>query len=416
MKDFELPPGPLLDKAQAIARVAQSKGGRALLVGGWVRDALLGQSPKDADLEVFGIQPDGLRKMLRAFGRVNCVGESFRVYKLAWHENEERLELDVSIPRRDVKTGEGHKGFEIEGDPNATFEDAARRRDFTVNAIGCDPLTDEILDPFGGRADLEKRVLRSVDARHFGEDSLRVLRAMQFAARFELEIEPDTVAICRATPLSDLPRERLWMEWEKLLMKAAKPSRGIIAARALEIISRLFPELDAHIDEAVLDRAATLREALQPNKRAALMLAALTFNGGEALAQTILDALGVFSNDGFDTRAATLALAKTSKARIDCTLSDGEMRRLALRCDPPLLLALLESMGRDVSELRAQMQQLGVENGPIAPLLLGRHVLELGLKPGPRVGEITRAVYEQQLDGDVTNLEEALAVARALVE
>lgn len=414
---MNFPPGPLLHKAQDIARAANARGGRALLVGGWVRDALLGQNPKDADLEVFGVQPNDLRRLLRQFGKLNCVGESFRVYKLAWHEGGERLELDISIPRRDRKVGEGHKGFEVVGDPDATFEDAARRRDFTINAIGADPLTGEVLDPFHGCADLEARILRAVDGAHFGEDSLRVLRAMQFAARFELAVEPGTVEICRNTPLDDLPRERLWMEWEKLLLRATRPSLGLAVARDLEILSRLFPFLENAVTLQTaerLDRAAALRDTLPPVKCPALMLAALVLDDGPRAAEQFLDALGLYTLDAFDVRAAALSLVCEATA-FDFTHphSDGDIRRLARRCDPPLLLALLEAMGRDLTELRERLQQLGVEHGPPAPLLMGRHLLEMGLAPGKLIGEITRAVYEQQLDGTVTTLDEALASARA---
>lgn len=411
-----LPLGPLLHKARQIAHAAEARHARALLVGGWVRDALLGQNPKDADLEVFGIAPEELRRLLRPFGKLNCVGESFRVYKVSWQETGQRLELDISIPRRDRKTGEGHKGFEVVGDPEATFEEAARRRDFTINAIGADPLTGEVLDPFHGRADLENRILRAVDGAHFGEDSLRVLRAMQFAARFELTVEPGTVIICRDTPLGDLPRERLWMEWEKLLLRAARPSLGLAVARELEILSRLFAFLE-HAATAEtgrrLDAAAALRETLGVAKRPALMLAALVLDDGAEATEKLLDVLGVYSLDGFDIRAATLALvAEIGAFDGRGPHSDGDIRRLTRRCDPPLLLALLEAMGRDVTELRARLHQLDVAEGPPPPLLMGRHLLEMGLAPGKIVGEITRAVYERQLDGTVANLDEALAAAR----
>ena len=206
-----------------------------MLVGGYVRDELLGRAPKDADIEVYGLQAPELRATLETLGRVDCVGESFRVYKLVWHARKVRYELDVSLPRRDRKTGEGHKGFEVEGDPFASFEDAARRRDFTLNAILRDPLTGEIIDPFGGQTDLKNRELRAVDPTHFGEDSLRVLRAMQFAGRFGLSIEAATATLCRNTPLADLPAERVWGEWEKWLLKSPRPSLGLVAGSEIGV-------------------------------------------------------------------------------------------------------------------------------------------------------------------------------------
>src|SRR5260221_14148982 len=186
-----------LPRATDIAAAVRDAGGRALIVGGWVRDRLLGRDSKDIDIEVFGIDADRLRRMLGAFGRVETVGESFQVYKTG--------DIDVSLPRRESKSGRGHRGFDITGDPSMRLEDAARRRDFTINAIAWDPLTNEYLDPFDGRVDLARRVLRVVDPKTFADDSLRVLRAVQFAARFNLTLEQDTREICRAIPLDDLP-------------------------------------------------------------------------------------------------------------------------------------------------------------------------------------------------------------------
>src|SRR6185369_13390853 len=183
-----------------IATAVRDAGGRALIVGGWVRDKLLGlPESSNVDLEVFGVPGDRLRALLETFGRVEAVGESFQVYKIG--------DIDVSLPRRDSKAGRGHRGFVVTGDPDMSIAEAARRRDFTVNAISWDPLTGEYFDPFDGRADLERRLLRVVDPQTFGDDSLRVLRGEQFAARFALALEPATAALCREIPLDDLPPE-----------------------------------------------------------------------------------------------------------------------------------------------------------------------------------------------------------------
>ena len=198
-----------LDRARAIATAVREAGGRALIVGGWVRDRLMGRDSKDLDLEVYSIPSDRLRQLLESFGRVETVGGSFQVYKLG--------DIDVSLPRRESKSGRGHRGFAISGDPTMTVEEAGRRRDFTVNAIAWDPLTNDYLDPHDGRGDLERRVLRLVDSATFADDSLRVLRAIQFAARFEFTLDERTRALCRDTPLDDLPTERIWGEIEKLL-------------------------------------------------------------------------------------------------------------------------------------------------------------------------------------------------------
>ena len=123
-----------IETATAIAHVVREHGGRALVVGGWVRDRLLGRPGKDVDLEVYGLPAPRLKPLLDSLGSVNTVGESFTVYKV--------LDVDVSLPRRESKIGRGHRAFEVSGDPDMAPEDAARRRDFTVNAIAWDPLSD----------------------------------------------------------------------------------------------------------------------------------------------------------------------------------------------------------------------------------------------------------------------------------
>ena len=155
-----------LQLALDVARAVERAGGRALIVGGWVRDRLLGRDSKDIDLEVYGVPAASLRALLERVGPVNTVGESFTVYKVG--------PLDIALPRRESKTGRGHRGFSVSGDPDLRLEEAARRRDFTINAVAWDPLTEAYLDPCGGRADLERRVLRAVDPKTFGDDSLRV--------------------------------------------------------------------------------------------------------------------------------------------------------------------------------------------------------------------------------------------------
>jgi tRNA nucleotidyltransferase (CCA-adding enzyme) len=439
----ELPPGPLLDKARVVAQAAAAQGGRALLVGGYVRDALLGLDPKDGDLEVYGIAAPALRELLARYGRVNCVGESYRVYKLSWRQAGSRHELDVSLPRHDKKIAHGHRGFEVTGNPDATFSDAARRRDFTINAIMADPGDGSLIDPFAGRADLEARLLRVVDERHFGEDSLRVLRAVQFAARFNLAIEPGTLALCRSISLADLPRERVWLEWEKLLLKAERPSLGLQTAQAMGVLGQLFPYLDAAMTGpgqalavgAALDAAvaeASLREpevdVLKPElshaQKLALALATLaTYCSGDL--RRFLDDLNVHSWEGYRARATVTALVRerdavaalAGRAAAGDAGLDGELRRLSGRCEPRLWFHLARVFGqRDAASwFWLQIERLGLQAGAPVPLLGGRHLLEMGLPPGPLVGRIVREVYELQLDGRVDTLQAAQAAARKLL-
>lgn len=423
-----MPNSALERKARQVARAVADAGGRALLVGGYVRDELLGLQPKDADIEVYGLEAPALRATLQTLGRVDCVGESFRVYKLVWHHKSEagseRFELDVSLPRRDVKTGAGHKGFEVQGDPFASFEDAARRRDFTLNAILQDPLSGEIIDPFGGRADLSARLLRAVDARHFGEDSLRVLRAMQFAARFGLQIEAGTVAICQRTALDDLPRERIWGEWEKWLLKAPRPSLGLRAGRDIGVFARLFPALQSALERreseigAALDGAAREKEGLPHPQQVALLLATLGSFLGSRDTKALLESLGIAKmrdqNGAYDVKTAVLKLVGARKTARDffarrAQIEDKEFRFFVARVEPELALRLWRARGdgEAAAWFDENLRRLKVRDGPPTPLLQGRHLLELGMKPGPNIGEIVERVYFLQLSGEVNSLEAA---------
>jgi len=232
----------------AISRLAP-KVPRALLVGGAVRDLLLGVPTKDADVEVYGVEPGALEKILRElFTQVDVVGASFGVYKVTLTEG--RM-LDVAIPRTESKTGKGHKGFEVIGDPSLHVTEALRRRDFTINAIAMDVATGEILDPYSGRADLAEKLLRVVDEKTFIEDPLRVFRGVQFVARFGLKVEPKTFALMKQMvehgDLDELSKERVTDEWRKLLLKSSRPSTGLSMMRELGIVAHYYPELVALI-------------------------------------------------------------------------------------------------------------------------------------------------------------------------
>ena len=454
-----------LDLARSLAAAARDAGGRALIVGGWVRDRLRGQASKDIDLEVFGIPEDRLSGLLTQFGRVEAVGQSFAVFKVVGggRQGEGGGAIDVALPRRESKAGRGHKGFKVLGDPSMSFEDAARRRDFTVNAIGWDPLTDTYEDPFDGRTDIERRVLRVVDPDTFGDDSLRVLRAMQFAARFEFSLTDDTADLCRRIPLDDLPAERIWGEFEKLLLQAEHPSIGLALALDLGVVDTLLPELKPLVGcpqepewhpegdvwthtLMVVDKARALNADLPRPQLITIMLGAVCHDLGkppttavidgrirslnheeEGVAPTVsvLDRLNIHTIDGFDVRAQVIGLTahhlKPGMLHKAPQVGDGAFRRLAQKVDLELLarLARADCLGRtgdfDCSAMDWFLERaraLGVEHQPPPPLLLGRHLLELGLSPGPRVGEILKQVYEQQLDGHVTTVDEAIAEAR----
>ena len=226
----------MLNEVKVVAEVVKQAGGRALLVGGCVRDELLGLEPKDFDIECFGISGPDLQAALAKRFELDLVGISFGVIKL------KHLDIDVAMPRRETKLGLGHRAFGMEYDPTLTIEEASARRDFTVNAIYKDPLTDEILDPWNGRADLRNRILRHVSP-HFVEDPLRVLRGMQFVARFDLTPAQETIEVCRGMAPEGLAPERLFGEWKKLLTQGVKISKGLNLLKDVGWV-KYYPELE----------------------------------------------------------------------------------------------------------------------------------------------------------------------------
>lgn len=245
---------PPLDAVVRLAREVRALAGeradhppRALLVGGYVRDALLGRETTDADVEVYGVSAERLHDVIAALfpGRVNTVGRAFGVFKVHLRSD---IDLDVALPRSDSKTGAGHRGFTVSGDPFLGFSEASRRRDFTVNALACDPLTGDLLDAHGGLDDLGTRTLRAVDARTFPDDPLRVWRAYQLAARLAFRLDAETLelvtAMVRRGDLAELSKERVTDEIKKLLA-APKPSGGLALARATGAVAAMFPELEA---------------------------------------------------------------------------------------------------------------------------------------------------------------------------
>jgi tRNA nucleotidyltransferase (CCA-adding enzyme) len=464
----------------ALSAALREAGGRAFLVGGWVRDLALmrlgGKSgypaPGEPDLEVYGLPSERLAGLLRRFGRVNRVGESFAVFKVvpdAGSIGAGGIQvLDVSLPRRDSKVAPGHRGFAVSEDPDLSFEEATRRRDFTVNAMLFDPLMEERKDFWGGEADLRAKLLRAVDPGTFVEDSLRVLRAVQLAARLGFAVDPATAELCRRVDLSDLPAERIWGEMEKMLLLPERPSLGLEWADRLGVVDRLFPELAAlkgcpqdpewHPEGDVwvhtllcLDRGREESADLGKERRLAVMLALVCHDFGKpstttrvegrirsmehesagvAPTRAFLDRLNIHTLEGFDLREQVVQLVAhhltpshffKNRERV----GDGAFRRLAGKLEPELLyrVSRADCRGRtgnfdtDAQEwFISRVRSLGVEQRPPRPILMGRHLLAMGLEPGPEIGRITRAVYEMQLDGRITTLDEAIAEARLLLE
>ena len=178
-----------MEMAIKIAEGARDLGGCAYFVGGYVRDLILGDTGKDLDVEVHGLTPDRLKGLLDSLGQRLDIGESFGIFGLRGYS------IDIAMPRKESCRGKGHRDFDVFVDPHIGTLGAAKRRDFTVNAMMQNILTGEIIDHFGGREDLKKGIIRHVNDESFAEDPLRVLRGAQFAARFEFRIAEETKAL-----------------------------------------------------------------------------------------------------------------------------------------------------------------------------------------------------------------------------
>ncbi len=436
---------------------AVRKVGRPRLVGGGVRDWLLGLDAKDFDIEVAGVDFDQLQRALAPFGATDVIGRSFGVIKV---RGAGGAEYDFSLPRRESKTGAGHRGFAVKPDPGLSDAEAAARRDFTINAIAFDPFTNAIIDPHGGQADLQARVLRHTSAA-FVEDPLRVLRAFQFAARFDLTLAPETAALCRsiADTFAELPVERVWGEWDKWAVKAIKPSRGLTVLEETGWL-RHFPEIatlrgtpqepEWHPEGDVFTHTQICLDALvalpawagaDAARRRLLMLALLAHDFGKPSTTERAEKRGVMRWISPGHEAAGGPLTETFLRRIGAPLeltaptcalvvhhlahhhgrtefSDTSVRRLArklapatiddltlvMRADhegrPPLRPA--DSLAR-IEQLEAKARALALEKSAPQPIVLGRHLVALGRKPSPEFKPILDAAFEAQLDGAFTD-------------
>ena len=455
----------LPDSLNQIANRIDREGGVPVLVGGAVRDYLLGMESKDLDVEVFNLHYNQLVSILKKHGRVSAVGKAFGVLKLSL----EGYHFDFSLPRNDLKTGIGHRGFRITTNPEMSFKAAASRRDFTINALGYNLITKEILDEFDGRNDLSKRRLRVVAPETFVEDPLRVLRGIQFAARFKLSVPQTTKEVFKSVvnDLDELPKERIFEEISKLLLKSRNPSYGFIIADEVGVVKKLFPELNALknvIHEPdwypqrdswahtlnIVDEAARLRKE-NKFENLSLMLASLCHefsklntaefvnldwehvNGSTSpniiarcFLQRMTNEIKLVENVD-----ALLNGHQTMKKLFESTqVKNGDIRRLSLKVDIPLLVRLAEAdhnarfKEREKPEnflagewLISRFHALKLENSQnLQPILKGRHLISMGLKPGPFFGKILDNAYQKQLDDELITLEEALSWAQDQIE
>lgn len=400
-------PASIRSLAEAVAKA----GGQAWLVGGGVRDHLMGLAVKDYDVEVHRLPIDHLEKVLRRLGTVNAVGKSFGVFKLRPRgSSPDDEEIDVSIPRRDSNAGPGHTGIKVEGDPFMPLEEAVARRDLTINALMVDVLTGVLVDPSGGLVDLEAGTLRAVDPTSFLDDPLRALRVAQFISRTGFVPDAELTDLCRRAPLEELPEERIQTEWAKLLLRGTALPAALAFARSTTLLSRVFPE---HIGSPELDRALhralPAREGLEGRgRRWTLMLAVwLAETPAEGIVAT-LDRLRLHKAGGYDVRRQLLSLLPHRRDPID---SDAALRHLSVHGELEILLHARQAISGDAAAAIARAQELEIAWSKPAALLQGRDLKQLGFPPGRAMGHTLQAAYTAQLDGTLTTKEAALAWA-----
>jgi len=449
---------------QTISKAIQIHNAKMIVVGGSVRDHFLNKSIKDYDIEVYGLESlEELEEILSKFGSVNLVGKSFGVLKFVYRGDE----YDFSFPRTEKKTGSGHRGFEVFSDGNMSFNEASLRRDFTINAMGFDIESSEFIDPCNGLDDMEKKVLRHIDDKTFVEDPLRVYRAVQFCARFGYKLAKSTKILCKdmvsSGMLEELPKERIYKEFEKLLLKSDKPSVGFELMRELGILD-YFPELKDmigvaqdkkwHLEGDVwvhtimsLDVMATLKSG-DDKLDLKLMYGVICHDMGKATTTKMID--GKIRSFGHER--AGVELCKSFMYRLcdehqfinDIALltkyhmvpsafySDGAkdraVRRLATKVNIKELVVVAKAdfLGRTTLEAKSgvykagewlseKSKELKVEKSAPINFLQGRDLIALGLKPSREFSLLLKSVYEKQLDGDIGSKDEAIEFLKSKI-
>ena len=441
------------DVSQLLLRVCTAihkLGGRAFIVGGYVRDQLLGLSSKDYDVEVFGLSAEQLKGLLSAEGVVDIVGEQFGVLMLHGYD------IDWSLPRTDSKQGRGHRGISVETDPHLSYAEAARRRDLTMNALMWDPLSGELIDPYQGLDDIKAGRLRAVDRDLFGDDPLRALRAVRMAAVYGFVPDQELFDIMREQDLSELSRERLWGEWEKICLKGRLPSLAFLCLEHSDLL-RYFPEIDALRDveqdphwhpegdvyihtAMVMDAAVPLRNG-ERDHDLCLMLGALCHDLGKAPTTEFVD--GRWRSKKHDTEGIPLTesfltsinsphkLIKKVAALVEhhlkpISLQKGNAkaaayRRLARKCaDQGTSLVMVAKVceadhrGRTSDDANEDsipyiqafydiINDLNLGSAAPEPIVQGRDLIALGHKPGPKLGKMLQACFDYQLESGETD-------------
>lgn len=451
-------------KILEILRKLKEHGSQALIVGGAVRDAIMHIEPKDIDIEVYNISYDELKEFLSPYGDVDLVGKAFGVIKFSPYRAN--MEYDFSVPRKENRMGVGHKGFEVSFDETMTIKEASMRRDFTFNALAYDPITNTTYDYFGGVRDIENKIIRHTSDK-FGEDALRLLRAMQFQARFGFSIHPDTIIemknILKTDEFNLIPKERIFEEWMKwaekgihhdLLFKFLRDTTLIdyypmlkrLKETPQDVIYHPEGDVEIHTTQCLryMDKVIE-REKIYGREKMTLVMSILlhdigkpdtteekmkrgritiTSEGHEALGGKM--AIEFLSSLGFHeeliTPISNIVANHLAGVNISSITSPSgklkAVKKLSRRLFPATISQLLLVMesdqnGRDNKsfeeptggrELAEIAKEINVSDKQYEYLLMGRHLIELGLKPSLKFGEILRKASEAQENGEFSDI------------
>ena len=430
------------------------KQGKIYEVGGVVRDRIISPVLKDQETDylVCGIRMDELISLLSKFGKVDLVGKSFGVIKFSpsrrYSETEEQKTFDIALPRKEYSTGVGHKDFKVEFNHNLKVEDDLYRRDFTINAMAYDLKSKKLIDPLDGKKDIKNRLIRITNPNSFEDDPLRMLRGVQFAARFEFEIEKDTYKslVENAGLIKTISPERIQEEMNKLLTRAKRPSIGFRLMHKTGLLKEILPELEAcvgveqpggyhkydifehsleTVDNAAMDlviRLASLFHDISKPQARELTPDGATFYGhdkkGARVTKHILQRLR-YSNEIIST--VTLLVDKHMFAM---GVTDKGLRRLIRKVTPEHIFELLEvrkadiiaqgkgADGKDVDEFEKWIKEELERKPPFSVKDLkinGTIIMEkFGLSPGPPVGKVLNHLLEKVLDEPEFNQEDKL--------
>lgn len=366
----------------------QERGYKPYLVGGCVRDFFLNKQNKDFDIEIFNLDSlENIVPILENFGKLNSIGKSFGVLKL--HTKE--LEFDFSLPRIEEKTGKTHKDFLVKTNSQLSFFEAAKRRDFTINAIYYDYFSNSFIDPFLGIEDLKNRKIKHIDDKTFVEDSLRVYRAIGFASRFDFEIDLKTKELClniiKNGELNILPKERVFEELKKLFLKSLKPSIGLKLFDYFQIFSINFESSYKAVDNFAKD----LKDKnLKDFRKLYLFFTIFLKNLDE---KKILEFLEKITND--KKFIENILLLSENSTNLD----EKELKKLSLILNLEDLILVEKVLEKEnILKIENLAKDLNIFDKALKIEVLGKDLINLGFKESREFKEILDFALNLQIE------------------